>query len=312
MARKLRYVPPGGFQVEAGLRCQEGRYFLRPSRQLNELIVGVLARAQRRTSVQVSGVVVLSNHLHLSLWAVDTEKLSDFMEYVGGNLAREVNRLLGRSGPVWASRYTDILVAEEEAIQVARLRYFLEQGCKEGLVSSPRHWPGIHLASAILSGRPLGGIWIDRTGLYNAGRGTGKRPRLVDFKKSETLELAPLPCWAHLSSEDYRQRVKELVEEIEVETAERHRINGTRPAGRRAVLAKSPRYRPKKVKKRPAPLVLAASKEARKKIRAAYREFLRQFRAAAERLQEIDPDYGFPESAQPPALPFVPPILKPG
>jgi REP-associated tyrosine transposase len=314
MPRKLRYVPPGGFLIEAGLRCQEARLYLRPSRRLNRLIIGVLARAQRQTSIQVIGVVVLSNHIHLNLWAKDTEQLSDFMEYVGGNVAREVNRLLGRRGPFWESRYTDILVAPEEAVQVARLKYFLEQGCKEGLVSSPRQWPGIHLASALLSGRPLEGIWVDRSGFYNAGRGKGKPPRLVDFEEPETLELAPLPCWAHLSKEQYRRRVRELVEEIEKETADRHRAAGTRPAGRRAVLRKSPFHKPESPKRRPAPLVLAATKEARQRIRTAYREFVQKFRAAAEHLKEANPELGFPEGAFPSDLPFVRgrPILQPG
>jgi REP-associated tyrosine transposase len=314
MPRNLRYVPPGGFFVEAGLRCLEARFFLKPSRRLNRIIVGVLARAQRRSSVQVIGAVALSIHLHLALWAKDTEQLSDFMEYVGGNLAREINRHLGRRGPVWEKRYTSILVAAEEPIQVARLRYLLEQGCKEGLVASPRQWPGVHLASAILSGRPMEGVWVDRAGFYNAGRGKGKKPRLVDFEEGETLELSPLPCWAHLSPEDYRQRVREMVEEIERETAEHHRVAGTRPAGRRAVLAKSPFHRPARAKRQPAPLVLAATREARKRIRDAYREFVKQFRAAAERLMAAHPAFGFPEGAFPPALPFVRPgpILEPG
>ena len=314
MARKLRYVPPGGFLVEAGLRCLEARYFLKPSRRLNQIIVGVLARAQRRTSIRVIGVIAMSNHLHLELWAADTQQLSDFMEYVGGNLAREINRLLGRSGPVWESRYTEILVAPEEAVQVARLRYFLEQGCKEGLVSSPRHWPGVHMASAILSGRPLEGIWVARTDFYNAGRKKGRTPRLIDYEEAESLELSPLPCWEHLSAEEYRERIREMVREIEEETAERHRANGTRPAGRGAVLKKSPFHKPASAKKRPAPLVLAATREARETIRAAYREFVQHFRAAAERVKEANPGFGFPEGAFPPALPFVGPhpILKPG
>jgi hypothetical protein len=40
---------------------------------------------------------------------------------------------------------------------VWRLRYLLEQGCKEGLVRSPRQWPGATGIEALLSGRPLDG-----------------------------------------------------------------------------------------------------------------------------------------------------------
>ena len=300
--------------MEIGLRCLEARYLLRPSDRLNDLFIGVLARAQRLTSMKIIGPAVLSSHLHLLVWAEDAEQLADFMEYAAGNWAREIGRLHSQRHKFWESRYADILVTEEEAAQVARLRYLLEQGCKEGLVSSPRHWPGVHLAKAILSGRPMKGIWVNRTAHYNAGRRKGKRPSLIDFEEEETLTLSPLPCWSHLSPEAYRERVRDLVEEIEKETADRHRVNGTRPAGRRAVLRKSPRHKPKRAKKRPAPLVHAATREAREKVRAAYQEFVRYFRAAAERLRENRPTHGFPEGAFPSPLPFVrpPPILKPG
>ena len=300
--------------MDIGLRCLESRYLLRPSKRLNKILVGVLARAQRRTSMKVIGPVAMSSHLHLMVWAESAEQLADFMEYLAGNAAREVGRLHGQRYKFWESRYANILIAEEDAAQVDRLRYLLEQGCKEDLVSSPRHWPGVHLAQAILSGQPMKGIWVNRTGYYNADRKNGKRPRLIDFEEEETLDLSPLPCWAHLSPHAYRQRVRDMVEEVEKETKERHRINGTRPAGRSAVLAMSPRYRPKSATRRPAPLVHAATKEARKRILNAYREFVRHFRAAAEKLREMKPTHGFPEGAFPSPLPFVPraPILNPG
>ena len=300
--------------MEIGLRCLEARYLLRPSPRLNDLLVGVLARAQRLTSMKIIGPAALSNHLHLLIWAESAEQLADFMEYAAGNSAREIGRLHDQRHKFWERRYVDILVAEEEAAQVARLRYLLEQGCKEDLVASPRDWPGIHLAKAILSGRPMKGIWVDRTAHYKASRRSGKRPRLIDYEEEETLTLSPLPCWSHLSPEAYRERVRGMVEEIERETAERHRVHGTSPAGRRAVLKMSPRYKPKSAKRRPAPLVHAATEEARQKIRDAYREFVQYFRAAAERLREARPAHGFPEGSFPSALPFVraAPILKPG
>ena len=314
MPRKIRFIPPGGALVEIGLRCLEARFLLRPSKRLNELLVGVLARAQRRTSMKIIAPVAMSNHLHLLVWAENAEQLSDFMEYAAGNAAREIGRLHDQHHRFWEQRYANILVTEEEAAQVGRLRYLLEQGCKEDLVESPRHWPGIHPARAILSSRPLKGVWINRTDHYNARRNKGKKPRLIDFEKEENLSLSPLPCWSHLSPEAYRQRVRDMVNEIEQETKERHARNSTRVAGRAAVLGMNPHHKPGRAKKRPAPLVHGGSKKARRKIREAYKEFVRAFRAAAEKLQESRPTHGFPEGAFPSALPFVrpQPILKPG
>jgi len=116
-------------------RVVQGRFLLRPSPELNDVVLGVLGRAQRLYPVRVCGVTVLSNHLHLLLVVDDAKRLSDFMEYLGSNLAREINRLTGWSGPVFQGRYSMIVVSEEEAAQVERFKYLLAQGCKENLVA---------------------------------------------------------------------------------------------------------------------------------------------------------------------------------
>jgi len=314
MARNLRFIPPEGALVEVGLRCLEARFLLRPSQRLNDLLVGVLARAQALTLMKVIGVVAMSNHLHLMLWVDNAKQLANFMQYVGGNAAREIGLLHGQRHKFWEKRYVNILIAEEEITYIERFRYLLAQGCKEDLVESPRHWPGLHVAKALLSGRPMKGIWVSRTDFYNASRSSRKKPRRIDFETEETLQLSPLPCWEHLSPQAYRARVEDLVDQIERATKERHLENGTRVAGRRAVLAMNPRHKPGSTKRRGAPLVLGGSKKSRRKIREAYRTFVRHFRAAAEELDELKPTHGFPEGSFPSALAFVPQVrlLRPG
>jgi hypothetical protein len=72
----------------------------RPGPRLNDLVLGVLGRAQRRYETAISAVVVLSSHLHLLL-VVDAKEPAAFMRYVKSKLAREVNRLTGWRGPVF-------------------------------------------------------------------------------------------------------------------------------------------------------------------------------------------------------------------
>ena len=45
----------------------QGLFLLRPSRDLNEIVNGVLARAVARYKVAICASVVLSNHMHLLL-----------------------------------------------------------------------------------------------------------------------------------------------------------------------------------------------------------------------------------------------------
>jgi hypothetical protein len=53
MSRRLRYVPEGGALVEVTCRTVHSRFLLRPSQALNEIVLGVLARAQRMYPIRV-------------------------------------------------------------------------------------------------------------------------------------------------------------------------------------------------------------------------------------------------------------------
>jgi REP element-mobilizing transposase RayT len=117
MSRKLRFIPEGGSLVETTCRTLQGRLLLRPSPQLNDIILGVLGRAQRFYPLEIVGYVFASNHDHLLLRVEDAQQLSKFMEYFQGNLAREVARLTGWEDKVWSRRYQAILVTDEEAAQ---------------------------------------------------------------------------------------------------------------------------------------------------------------------------------------------------
>jgi hypothetical protein len=252
VGRDLRHVTPGGGLVEVTNRTVQGRLLLRPGKALNEIVFGLLARGARRYGVQVCLFVALGNHYHLVLWVPDARAQAGFMCWFGANLAKEVNRLHNWSGPVWAGRYHSIAISQEEEAQVGRLRYILAHGAKEGLVASPREWPGVHCAQALLSDEPLEGVWFNRTREY-AARAAGKEVAPRQFAEPEVLEWTPLPCWAHLPHEEYQERILEIVEEIEDATAARIRETGINPPGPAAIRAQDPRSRPNRSKKSPAP-----------------------------------------------------------
>ena len=93
MGRRLRYIPPEGCLVEVTNRTIQGRFLLRPSAELNMLVVGILGRAQRLYDVEIHGYVVLSNHYHLLVTVKSALQLARFMAYFQGNLAKEAGRL---------------------------------------------------------------------------------------------------------------------------------------------------------------------------------------------------------------------------
>jgi REP element-mobilizing transposase RayT len=303
MGRPLRYIPPYSL-VEVTMRTAQGRLLLRPSSMLNQLIVGILARAAKDTKCRVCAVAVLANHYHLLLVAPDAAALARFMCFANSNIAREANRLHNWSGPFWGRRYRSIVISDEPEAQLARLAYLLRQGPKEGLVWSPLDWPGVHSAWNLMTGQPLRGLWIARSERYEAKR-QGKSVENGDHVERLELHLAPLPCWASVDRHELRQRVREMVDEIEEETKLRHREAGTKPMGEEKILAQHPHDLPRTLKRSVAPMFHAATEGVYIALCDAYRAFVDGFRHAADVLRRGRVRPKFPPGSFPPGLPFV-------
>ena len=134
--------------VEITSRTQHGRFLMRPSEEVNELILGVLGRAQAMYDVVLHAFIFLANHYHLLATVLSVEQMALFTGYVNGNLAKELGRLHDWRQRFWGRRYNSCSIKFTEQDQVARFLYILENGCKEGLVASPLEWPGVSSASA--------------------------------------------------------------------------------------------------------------------------------------------------------------------
>jgi len=70
------------------------------------------------------------------------------------------------------------------------------------------------------------------------------------------VTLSPLSCWKHLPPEKQKERVVELVQEIEEETVARRQRTKATVLGRAAVLKQNPLKCPRHIKKSPAPRCL--------------------------------------------------------
>jgi REP element-mobilizing transposase RayT len=301
----LRFIPEERTLVEVTTRTVHGRYLLRPSPLLNLIIIGVLARLVKRYGVRCVGFAFLSSHYHLLLEVDSALQLARMMNAFNSKLAREIGRLTGWHDKIWSRRYRAIVVSREDAAQIARLKYILSHGVKEGLCERVTDWPGVHSAQALLNGEALEGQWFDRTQEY-AARRRGEKFDHDKYATPEILVLEQLPCWKHLDPEKYRERIAGLVKEIEEEGDAARERSGASAAGPAAILAHHPYKRPEKLKKGPAPLFHTATVEMRQFLWGLYAEFVGRFRDAAEKLRAGARDVVFPPGSFPPALPFVP------
>lgn len=307
MSRRLRFLPPNSL-VEVTSRTLQGRLLLQPTHRIAELCRGVLARAVRRYPVEIHAFAFLGNHYHLLLSASDSQRLAAFMNFLNSNLAREIGRAVGWRERFWGRRYQAIPVAEEEPAQVERLLYILRHGCKEGLVRRPADWPGATSIQALLTGRSISGPWIDRSLEYELARRGRPYDRRTCISR-ESFDLTPLPCWRHLEPGAYRARVAELIRDVECETARRLEESAREVLGAERAARQNPHHAVNRSARRPAPLLHAASQQARRAFRDAYRLFVRAFREASQRYRSI---HGarerfemFPLGSFPPPGPFI-------
>ena len=192
----------------------------------------------------------------------------------------------------------------DEASQVQRLRYILEQGTKENLVASPRAWPGVHCVDALVDGTPMSGTWLDRSAMYRASRCGGEVEHSA-FEHIYPVHLSPLPCWRKLPTSERRARCAAMVAEIEERAAAINEALERQPVGATFVLAQDPHSWPRSSDRSPAPLVHATNKRVREMFRAAYRRFVDAFRHSAERVRQGEYNVAFPLYSFPPPRPYV-------
>ncbi len=303
MGNDPRWVPPGAL-VEVTQKAIHGRYLLRPSRDLVEVYNGVLIRAAQRYAVEVCAFTCLSNHSHMLLLPEDCEALSAFMAYFAGNVAKEIGRLHDWRQKLFGRRYSHVVLSDEPEAQELRLRYLLSNGCKEGLVKRPEDWPGPSSTEALLTGRTVRGVWFNRSAEYEArrrNRSFGK----YEFAEVYELELAPIPAWAHLSLEERRATVHDMVREITAEARVQAEKTGRPPLGVRRILRQDPHGKPAQTPSSPKPIVHAVSRRVRRSMKIEFYVFRRAYREASEALRAGDFGVEFPPGSHRPRLPFV-------
>lgn len=316
MPRKPRFLPleTGGRLVEVSCRTVEARAWLRPSKTVNERIVGVLGRAHQLSPVEICAVAFPSTHFHMLLNVPDQNRLSGFMHHVNTNIAKEINRVYGREGPLWSRRYDAILVSEEPEAQWARLKYVLAQGTKEGLVESPLLWPGVHSARPLVTGTAHEGYWFHRAKEW-AARRRGEKVDPYDYATRYRVELTQLPCCQDMDPEEYRERIAALVREIEQEAREAR--EGRPFLGVEAVQQQDPREKINTSPKKASPTKKASETTPKRPIHAATREarssyleqafaFYHQYHTAADLLRngKLEAVHSFPDGCFPSPLPF--------
>jgi len=169
------------------------------------IIGSCMARGVEMFGVHVYGFVWMSNHGHLLLRAPKAT-LADFMAYVNGQIAVNVNRFLGRKHQLWGRRYGAAPVLDEAA-ELEKLGYLLANPQKAGISDSIEEWPGLSSAEFFFQHRKRRFLSFDRTTWYNKGCPDDIAP----FLSTVILEQKILPQLLGLEKKKLRRKLRNAI-----------------------------------------------------------------------------------------------------
>jgi REP element-mobilizing transposase RayT len=181
-------------------RTFQGRLLLSPTSELNRLIAGVLGRAQELfPGVRLFAYAFMSNHFHLMLQG-PPRQLPAFIGFLKREISRRWGPRIAWEDGLWASSYLSTALPNESD-QVRCFDYIMSQGVKEGFVSTPECWPGIHVAKQLVEGKALVGAWVDGTAYAKAKwrdleRAEPRGVRRRGFTSRKSVRVDSLPPWA--------------------------------------------------------------------------------------------------------------------
>ncbi|MEZ4466022.1 MAG: hypothetical protein R3F43_16580 [bacterium] len=219
-------------------RTVDGLCLLVPDEQAVDLINGVLARAQQKFPwFDLYGYFALPNELQLLMGVPGLREKSRVLAWVIREIAKRINRLRRRSGPLFTRNQAIQVTTLEFAVD--RMRSIMGQGTARLLSRHPGDDVSACANPTLLQGRPIEGSFV---------RPNGQRARL-------RVRLDRLPGLGDLSPRAYRALMTELADSVAAEHRPRRKKAGLPVPDPEAVRRRDPNSRLGDSTERAAPLV---------------------------------------------------------
>jgi len=249
-------------------RCAGRRFFLRPEEKVDQAFAYCFGVAVERYGLDVFWLSVMSNHHHDGVHDNDGN-YPEFLRYFHSLLARCLNVHLSRWENFWSTEQASaLLLGDAEAI-FDKMVYSLTNPVKDHLVDRVFNWPGLNSLRYQLSGKPM----------------VVKRPAWFFDKSGEmpdevTLTFVRPPEFAHLSQEQWADKLRAAVAAAEQKAAAERKATGRKVLGRKAILRQSPYSCPKSCspRRRLRPRVASPNKWRRIEMLQADQAFIRRYK----------------------------------
>ncbi len=253
-------------------RCSQRQFLLRPSKEVNQVFLYLLAYSSNRFSVDVHAYCVLSNHYHL----IVTDRLGNlpaFMQLLNCLVARALNAYYRRSENMWSpGSYNAVaLVGEEDVID--KLIYVLSNPVEAGLVSHGEHWPGLRSSPRDFGSHRA----VEQPSFFFQPDG--------DAPDRAILSISSPPRHEGSSEDEFMNSIEEKLDAREAELRIRQTRKGREFLGAKSVLKQSIQTQARSTdagsrRKQIVPRFACREKQKRVEALARYRQFLREYRDA--------------------------------
>lgn len=202
----------------------------RPELLINSFYLYALAIFAKRYSIEVHGVVLMSNHEHLVL--TDTAGcLPDFLRDFHRTVALGIQCIRSWQGEVWDGASTSCVVLCTPNAIVEKLAYTMNNPVDAGLVDSAEEWPGVMVLPSDLGAK----TWtIKRPHVYFSANNP-QWPPVTELKLT-------MPKHS-LTDVDLREEVSKELANRKLEAQNRVRMNARRVIGRAGVMKVLPNSR---------------------------------------------------------------------
>ena len=288
MSRPLRNRDPDIFRLIT-IRTEESRLWMIPSRNLEKLLLGILARYQEIFAVTIYAYCILSNHIHMVI-KTSGGNVDEFMENVAREVARRVNWKNRRQGKFWARRYDDQEVVSEEDLLESFL-YVTLNHVRHGLEKDPSRWGLLSSYQQVLDEK----VRMYSFYHYSAGE---EEERVTRHK----LIITPLPQFESLPKEQRYTAMQKLLSE-RVQSIITNREESTLGfLGIETVKSQIPGIVPMKTSRSPRPPCYTNSSALRRQYRKDYRIRLNHYKEASARYRLGDATADFPSYSFKPPL----------
>ena len=284
-------------------RTANSRLWFIHNKELENQILGSLARYQEMYGAIIYAFILMGNHYHL-VARFPRRNRAHFMRAFNSMVARLVGRLVNEHGrrAVWARRYAAQLLPRNRDIK-NWFMYAATNPVSSGLVSSVEQYDSYNSFNDATLGIERTYVWIDWS-KYLLKKRYNDEVRPEDFSKEHVLKYSRLPGYEDYTPQEYRETLLRILRERERDLVHERKAKGHGFMGPSKLRAQARGSRPKHTKTSHRhsirPVVLSLCAKTRNKFIKLYFATLDAFKQASEAFLAGDMTAIFPTGTYPP------------